>query len=66
MGTGYFDQRNNEINIGSKLLFNNASMYKVIINNNKILLQCLNNVDIPLIKLSKVTYGNILCSATII
>lgn len=66
MGTGYFDQYNNEINIGNELLFNNASKYKVIVKDSKILLQCLNNDNIPLIKLSKVTYGNILCSATII
>lgn len=66
MGTGYFDKFNQEININNELLFDNASRYKVIVKNNKILLQCLNNNNVPLIKLSKVTYGNILCSATII
>jgi hypothetical protein len=63
--TGFIDKVLNEIKIGDFLVFDNGSKYKVIIKEDKVILESCYNLDMPLLLLEKITYGRILCSAMV-
>lgn len=64
--TGFYDKYNNEIKVGDYLFFDNGSKYLVLSENNEFILKNVSNKNIPLILLSKVTYGNLLSTAIIL
>ena len=61
----YYDKFNNEIKIDNFILFDNGSKYKVETKEEKMILCCLSITNLPTILLSKITFGNTLCSALI-
>lgn len=64
--TGYFDKTHTEIKEHDILFFDNGSVYEVRKYRNKFVIKHLDNRNVPLMLLSKITFGNILCGATIV